>query len=145
DLRFNLSHSQNLALYAFALDREVGVDVEAMRPLDDAAEIARRYFSQAENAAFERIVPAQRLEAFFNCWTRKEAFLKATGEGLNRPLDSFDVTLTPGEAAQLSIAGQTTEGGGWSLYDLNPAPGFRAAVAAAGQGWVVKCWRWRWD
>jgi 4'-phosphopantetheinyl transferase len=142
-LRFNLSHSQNLALYAFALDREVGVDVEAIRPLDDVEGIARRYFSRAENAALERIVPVQRSEAFFNCWTRKEAFLKATGEGLDRPLDSFDVSLAPGEPARLLATGEPT--GAWSLHDLAPAPGFRAAVAAAGEDWTIHCWRWTWS
>jgi 4'-phosphopantetheinyl transferase len=142
-LRFNLSHSQNLALFAFARDREVGIDVEAIRPMPDAAGIARRYFSPRENAEFKKIVPELKLEAFFNCWTRKEAFVKATGEGLERRLDSFDVSLAPGEPARLLATGEPT--GAWSLHDLAPAPGFRAAVAAAGEDWTIHCWRWTWS
>jgi 4'-phosphopantetheinyl transferase len=132
-LRFNLAHSHELALYAFSRGRELGVDLERIRPLRDAAAIAERYFSAEENAVLRSLPEIQRHEAFFRCWTRKEAYLKALGDGLARPLDSFDVTLAPGEPARLlRVQGAPDEAARWSLLHLDPAPGFVGALAAEG-------------
>jgi len=131
DLRFNVSHSEDLAVYAFALGREVGVDVEALRPMADSADIARSAFSAAEHRAFLALSPAERTEGFFNCWTRKEAFIKALGEGLSHPLDTFDVTLEPDQPARILRVGETEgERCGWDLHTFSPRPGFVGAVVS---------------
>jgi 4'-phosphopantetheinyl transferase len=129
DLRFNVSHCENLAVYAFASGREIGVDVEAVRAIPDADDIAARFFSRRETAAYLALMPRDRPLGFFNCWTRKEAFIKAIGEGLSHPLDRFDVTLTPVEPARiLRVADKPGERCGWALHSFSPAPGFVAAV-----------------
>jgi 4'-phosphopantetheinyl transferase len=131
DLRFNVSHCDDLAVYAFAWGREVGIDVEAVRPLCDAADIAARFFSRRESEAYHALEPGDRPLGFFNCWTRKEAFIKALGEGLSHPLERFDVSLAPGEPARLlSVADTPGEACGWQLRSFCPAPGFVAAVVA---------------
>jgi 4'-phosphopantetheinyl transferase len=127
-IEFNLSHSGDLAVYAFS-DYAIGVDVEAVAPDRDLDALAARCFSRVENETYEALAPAARPLAFFNCWTRKEAFVKAVGDGLSMSLDAFDVTLAPGEPARLlrvgSIAGDES---GWSLQSFAPAPGYVAAV-----------------
>jgi 4'-phosphopantetheinyl transferase len=128
-LRFNLSHSQGLALYAVACGRELGVDIEALRPLADAENIARRFFSASESAALRRLPEPQRIAGFFNCWTRKEAWLKAVGDGLSRPLSDVDVSLVPGEPARILRVQDDPEGAGrWSLYAFEPFPGSVGAL-----------------
>lgn len=128
-LRFNVSHAQDLALYAITYGREVGVDVEAVRALSDADDIAARFFSRHENEAYRALELRDRPRGFFNCWTRKEAFIKAIGEGLSHPLDRFDVTLAPGEQARiLRVAEAPGETCGWALRSFSPAPGFVAAL-----------------
>ena len=129
DLRFNVSHSEDLAVYAFVRGREIGIDVEAVRRLRDADGIAARFFSRRENAAYIALEPRDRPQGFFNCWTRKEAFVKALGEGLSHPLDTFDVSLAPCEPARiLRVEGTTVENCGWTMHGLAPRPGFIAAV-----------------
>ena len=146
-LQFNLAHSHELALYAFTRDREIGVDLEYVRPMPDAEEIAARFFSTRENAVFRVLPKSQKLEAFYNCWTRKEAYLKAIGDGLARPLDQFDVSLAPGDPAMLlHVEGDPLETARWSLQALTPAVGYVAAVAVEGRGWRLACWQWlEWD
>jgi 4'-phosphopantetheinyl transferase len=141
-LNFNLSHSQDLVLFAFARQLVIGVDVEWTRPLEDAPSIARGCFSTAEIAALNRVDLSDRTEAFYNCWTRKEAFVKATGEGLQRPLDSFDVSLIPGEPARL-LACTDGDVAAWSLHNLKPAAGFVGAVAAPAEHLTLRCWQWQ--
>jgi len=132
-LKFNLSHSEDLAVYAFTSCGEVGVDVEAIRPLPDADDIATRFFSRGENAAYLALPPRHRPLGFFNCWTRKEAFIKALGDGLYYPLDAFDVTLAPGAPARILRVGSTPGRlCGWDLESFSPAAGFVAAVVAQG-------------
>src|SRR5207237_5593023 len=97
DVQFNLAHSDGLALLAVARGREVGLDLERVRPEVAGEEIAERYYSPAEVAAFRALPPSERERAFFACWTRKEAYLKALGRGLTVPLEGFEVTLAPGE------------------------------------------------
>jgi 4'-phosphopantetheinyl transferase len=140
-LNFSLSYSQNLGLFAFKRNHVIGVDVEWTRPLGDANTIASRFFSAAENKALHAVSPAQRMEAFYNCWTRKEAFIKATGEGLQRSLDTFDVALIPGEPVRLLHCADCNPSD-WSLLDLRPANGYIGAVAAPGSRWRVRRWQW---
>jgi 4'-phosphopantetheinyl transferase len=142
-LRFNVSHSGGLALLAFAWGRELGVDIEWERPVPEAESIARSHFSPHERAALSRLAPAERSRAFFRCWTRKEAFIKATGDGLSLPLDVFDVTLAPGEPARLlRVRGDEKEAGRWWMEDLEPAPGFAGALAVKGRPSRLACWIW---
>jgi 4'-phosphopantetheinyl transferase len=127
-LRFNVSHSEDLAAYAFADRREVGIDIEAVRPVEDAERIVRRFFSRSERNDFLSLPAVERCFAFFRCWTRKEAFIKAIGEGLSYPLAAFDVSLKPGEAARLlRVGGSSGERCGWTLGAFDPAPGFAGA------------------
>ncbi|MCP4427903.1 MAG: 4'-phosphopantetheinyl transferase superfamily protein, partial [Chloroflexi bacterium] len=141
--QFNVTHSQGVALYAFCWGSPVGVDVEKIRPLPDAKQIAARFFSASENERFQALSAEQQDEGFFNCWTRKEAFIKAVGEGLSYPLDQFDATLTPGEPARLRrIRGSWEEAARWSLYSFMPAPRFVGATAVPGRNWRLACWRW---
>ena len=137
-VNFNLSHSHGLAVYAFALGREVGVDVELVRPEFIGDDIAERYFSPRELTKLRSLPQALRAEGFFNCWTRKEAYVKARGEGLQIPLHGFDVSLTPGEPDEL----QSPDRSHWALRSFKPAPGFVAAVVAAGKEWKLCKWEW---
>jgi 4'-phosphopantetheinyl transferase len=141
---FNVSHSDGLALYAVARGREIGVDVERLRPLPGAERIAERFFSIPEQAALQALPAERKLEAFYTCWTRKEAYIKARGDGLGHPLDQFAVSIAPGEPARLSPAG---DGDGreiarWSLEGLPPAPGYVAALAGRGRGWRLASRQW---
>jgi 4'-phosphopantetheinyl transferase len=138
-LRFNLAHSHELALVALCEGRELGVDVEHVRPLADAMRIAERFFSTREREALAGLPPEAQREAFFRCWTRKEAYLKALGDGLARPLDGFDVSLARGEpAALLGVAADPAEAARWGLAHLEPAPGYVGALAVEGSGWSLR-------
>ena len=142
-INFNLSHSGNLALLACSQDREVGVDLEQLRPMPDAPNIAKRFFSKNENETFLKVPPDKRVEAFFNCWTRKEAYIKAIGEGLSHPLDTFDVSLKPGEAPKLlAVRDNPAEIERWRLLAFKPAPGYVGALISEGQDWQPKFWQW---
>ena len=128
-LRFNVSHSEDVAVYAFSRGREIGVDVEAVRELRDADDIAARFFSRRENEAYRALDPRDKPLGFFNCWTRKEAFIKALGDGLYHPLDRFDVSLAPGEPARiLRVDDAPGEDCGWHMEAFSPASEFVAAV-----------------
>lgn len=143
-LRFNLSHSHELALYGVTYDRELGIDIEFMRHLDDAESIATHFFSAREQEALRRLPAHLKHQGFYNCWTRKEAYIKAIGEGLFQPLDKFDVSLTPGEPAQLlAVPGKPDEVKRWSFLVLQPPTGYAAALAVEGSGWQVKRWQWK--
>jgi 4'-phosphopantetheinyl transferase len=139
-VHFNLSDSGEVVVYAFLRGQEVGVDVEQLRPLADGDRISERFFSAEENAVMQMVPAENKVRAFFNCWTRKEAFLKAGGEGLSRPLDSFAVSLAPGEpAALLRVQGDAQEAARWAIHHLEPWPGYVAAVAVLGHGWQLDC------
>ena len=138
DVRFNLSHSHGLALYAFALHREVGIDVEMIRPEFATEDSVERYFSAREREGLRAISGELRTEAFFVCWTRKEAYIKARGEGLYIPLDTFDVTLTPNQAAVLS----STDSDRWELRSIHPAPGFAGALVVEAPVSRLQFWEW---
>jgi len=142
-LRFNLSHSGGLALYALASNREVGVDVERIRTDLAYAQIAAHTFSALENALLSSLPADVQPTAFFNCWTRKEAYVKAHGAGLSLPLDQFAVSLAPGEPARLiHTAGAPQEAARWSLRALAPGQDYVGALAVEGQDWRLKCWHW---
>jgi 4'-phosphopantetheinyl transferase len=142
-LYFNLAHSHELALCALSRDGPIGIDLEYALPLPDADQVAARFFSAAEQSAYRDLPPEQRQEAFYLCWTRKEAYIKATGEGLARSLSDFDVSLTPGEPARLlRVAGDPLEAARWSLATLWPAPSYVAALAVPGHGWRLTCWQY---
>lgn len=142
-LRFNLSHSHGLALYAVTHGREIGIDLERIRPEVTEQQTAERFFSPQEVAVLNTLPANIRTEAFFNCWTRKEAYIKARGEGLSAPLDNFEVSLAPGEvAALLSFKGDPQETSRWSLQELYPGPGYVAAIAVEGSHRRLKCWQW---
>ena len=142
ELRFNIAHSHELALYAFTRGREIGVDLEYLRNLPDAEQIAANFFSARENATLQALSTSQRQQAFFNCWTRKEAYIKAIGKGLSQPLDQFEVSLAPkAPASLLNVAGAPEEASRWSLKALTPAPGYAAALAVEGHRWRPTFWQ----
>ncbi len=141
---FNMSHSHQLALYAVTRGRKIGVDLENIRTDFACEEIAERFFAPAEKTRLRAIVPEMKHEAFFNGWTRKEAYIKARGQGLAFPLHQFEVSLTPGEpAALLDVAGDFFETSRWTLRELEPGPDYAAALAVEGRDWQLKCWQWR--
>ncbi|HXT39247.1 MAG TPA: 4'-phosphopantetheinyl transferase superfamily protein, partial [Candidatus Angelobacter sp.] len=141
-IHFNLSHSDGLALFAFARSHALGVDVERVRPIPEMDQVTARFFSARENAMLNALPAEQRIEAFFNCWTRKEAYLKATGEGIADALPRIEVTLAPGEPVQLlNVGGDLQAASHWSLRPLLPATGFVGAVAARARGLKPVCWR----
>lgn len=121
-LEFNLSHSGAIALIAIAPDARVGVDVEIMRPLSDCLAIARGHFASDEVAALAGLPPDRRMEAFFACWTRKEAFVKALGLGLSMALDRFSVSIPPSPSCLVSIDGEAEAARAWRLEPLEPGP-----------------------
>ena len=130
-VQFNLSHSENLAAYVVSFDVEVGVDIEVIRPIRDALSIARRFFAPAEFAELQALPQSEQSEAFFACWTRKEAFIKATGDGLSRRLDQFAVSLKRGVKPQLvRLEENEGEASLWTIHDIRPFQDAIAAVAA---------------
>jgi len=132
NVRFNVSHCDDVAVYAFSSGREIGIDIEAIRAIDGADDIPARCFSPRENAAYRALDPRDRPLGFVNCWTRKEAFLKALGDGLSYPLDRFDVSLAPGEPARILRVDNTPgDRCGWRMESFSPAPGFVAAAVVS--------------
>ena len=141
-LQFNLGHSNDIALYAFTRCRAIGVDIEYLRALPDTDQIIARFFTADEIATLNALPVSQRRQAFFNCWTRKEAYIKAIGKGLSQPLDQFEVSLAPGEPARLlNVEGAPKEASRWSLNAWTPAPGYVAALAVKGHNWQPTFWQ----
>ena len=140
-ITFNVSHSGGSALLAFSQRREIGVDVEQVRRDFDVEAIARRFFSVHEQGQLAALPNEEKFESFFRCWTRKEAFIKATGEGLSLPLHQFDVSVAPGNSdALLSTRSDHSEAALWSLREIPVAPGYVAALCARGRDWRLKDW-----
>lgn len=138
-LHFNLAHSEGLALYALAWGREVGVDLERLRPLPDAAALAAKFFAPEEQAALQALPPAARHEGFFRIWARKEAFVKARGEGIAAGLSRFAVSCDPQSGGLLYVAGEPQAAARWRIVELDLAaftPAYLAALAAPGD-WQV--------
>jgi 4'-phosphopantetheinyl transferase len=142
-LEFNLSHSGDFALVAITREHKVGVDVERIRQGISSQVIARQYFSKSEVAELQRLPPEQREAAFFTCWTRKEAYIKAQGLGLSLPLESFDVSLTPNEVAILrATRPDPQEAARWTLLSLEVDPRHASAVAVEGKDLQFRLWDW---
>jgi 4'-phosphopantetheinyl transferase len=137
-IRFSVSHSQGLALYAFADGRELGIDLEMIQPDFGSEKVAERFFSHRELTELSTLPAELRAEGFFACWTRKEAYVKARGDGLQIPLDSFDVALTPGCPAEL----RSSDNARWSVHSVQPAPRFIAAVVGEGRSWRLRHFEW---
>ena len=133
-LQFNLSHSGDRGLVGWANGRRLGVDIEVWRPLGDEAALVRRFFSPAENAAYEALAPTERTRGFFECWTRKEAYIKAVGRGLGLPLDSFDVSFGADVApALLRPSALASDGNRFSLAVPTTRSGMSIAVFLEGE------------
>lgn len=143
-LRFNLSHSQEYALIGLTLGREIGVDIEYQRQLDDIHLIAGHFFAPSERAMLARLPEGEKQTAFYTCWARKEAFIKAIGMGLSLPLVDFAVTLAPDEPPRLLFyhadpwATQR-----WQMAPLPPLHNYSLALVVDGSLTQVRCWRWQ--
>lgn len=143
ELFFNLSNSEELALVGFTLRGEIGVDVEHLRPMPDGEQIAERFFSVPERDVLRAVPGPLKDLAFFNCWTRKEAYIKAVGDGLSMALDRFDVTLAPGDPARmLRLDGDPERGAQWYMEHLEPKDGYVGAVALVGRDFRLVCREW---
>jgi 4'-phosphopantetheinyl transferase len=138
-LRFNISHAGGLAVLAFARGREIGIDLEPVPATFPGEEIAMRYFSPRELAELRALPPAERAEGFSLCWTGKEAYAKARGLGLQIRLDSFSVSLTPGQPGTL----HSEDSDHWTLHSFQPSPNFVAAVVSEGTKCALRYWDWR--
>jgi 4'-phosphopantetheinyl transferase len=142
-LRFNLTHSHGLALLAVSHGREIGVDLELIRDNLEGEQLAERFFSPREVAVLRSLSVELRREAFFHCWTRKEAYIKAIGKGLSLALDQFDVSLHPDEpAALLATHHDPHEARRWSMHRLAPGEGYVGALVIEGHSWRMWCGHW---
>jgi len=140
-ITFNISHSGGIALYAFARRREIGVDVEQVRRDFDAESIAHRFFSASEQKQLAALPKSEKVEAFFRCWTRKEAYIKAIGEGLSLPLSQFDVSLEALETnALLATRPDPAEAERWTIREVSGGAGYSAALCVRGQDWRLAHW-----
>ena len=137
-LRFNLAHAGDLALYAFTLRREIGIDIELIDAKFASETIARQFFSPKEVAALLKFPTDRRPHAFFDCWTRKEAFIKAQGMGLSLPLDQFEVSIEHDQPALLHTAWDAAEASRWALVNVDAAPGYAAALAVPAGEYSLK-------
>ena len=141
DVEFNLAHSDELGLLAVTRGTVVGVDVERIRPMPDGLDIAKRFFSAREVADFEPVVAEARDRAFFNLWTRKEAWLKATGDGIAESLSKVEFTFREGETVRvIAIGGDVNAAKQWSLFALEPTTGYTGALAIPAQNVRLSCW-----
>lgn len=138
-LQFNLAHSEEVALYAMTCDRQIGVDVEFIRPLTQAQKLAERCLSTQERNGLQTSNHPEKL--FFDYWTCKEAYLKAIGSGLSKPMSQIEIALTAETAQLLSVEGDQAEGDRWSLQLLKPATDYVAALAVEGHDWQLSCWQ----
>jgi 4'-phosphopantetheinyl transferase len=142
-LQFNLSHSGKLAVYAITYRRRIGIDLEQIDIPFDYEALAARFFTARERAFLHAAPAGTGPERFMSCWTRKEAYLKAIGEGFSFPIDQVDVSRTLGQPlAELAVAGNLAGGADWSVRELVPAPGYLAALVVEGDRWRLQCWQW---
>jgi 4'-phosphopantetheinyl transferase len=136
-LHFNLSHSHRLAQFAFCADEELGIDLEWLHEIRSADQIVRRMFGPEEVEDWFSLPAEQRRRGFFDCWTRKEAFVKALGRGLEVPLDTFRVAFRPGERPAVRWR-KDRQREQWSMFDVSPADDYAAALAIRGRDWRVR-------
>lgn len=141
-IRFNLSHSEGMALYAFSMGEDVGVDIEYVRELAEMEQIVEHVAGDSECIRFHTLPASRKGEAFFTRWTRNEAFAKARGEGLPSVLEQGGVMV----AGELPLASSSVvydaQLAPWSMWDVQPAEGFAGAVVGAGRGWHLRLWQW---
>ena len=143
EIYFNLSHAGQLVLYAFSWGRQVGIDVECIRPMEEMDLVAERIFSPGEYDRFRKISEEDKLRAFYNCWTRKEAFIKAIGEGLSFPLSQFEVSFVPNDLAELvSVQGSREKASLWTMHDLKTRDGYAAALVVDGKDHSLSHKQW---
>jgi 4'-phosphopantetheinyl transferase len=143
DVTFSLSHSHEIALCAVGCCREIGVDIERIRPVIAASQIAARYFSESENADWQSLPPDKSLQGFAETWTRKEAYAKTQGQGISRRWQETTIHPQPDRpAGWFAVADSPANSLGYQLCSLHPGPGYAAAVAAEGQSWRLACWQW---
>jgi 4'-phosphopantetheinyl transferase len=141
-LQFNVSHSHGMALYAVAQSGQVGIDLEYMRTNFKWRQIVEQYFSTQELKALNQLPKSQQCRAFFDGWTRKEAYIKAKGQGLSIPLNQFDVSLSPVEpAALLHTQWDFDEAAQWTLYALDPGEEYAGAIAIQGRDFQLRYWQ----
>jgi 4'-phosphopantetheinyl transferase len=131
-LAFNVSHSEEAALIAVGARGDIGVDIEAVRGVADRDDLASRMFSARESAALRALAEEHRDAAFFACWTRKEAYVKAVGDGLTIPLDRFTVTFLPGHAPSLTVHDVRAAERDWVVHGLPDIDGYAAALVTDG-------------
>ncbi len=137
-IQFNLSHSHGHGVIAVSKGRELGIDIEMMRPMENMDAIANRFFAVGEHSTYLAQPEALRPLAFFRVWTRKEAYLKATGTGISVPLDSFEVTVDPGDPPAIRhVADQPDEAARWSMREFWPQADALVSLAVEGQGWAT--------
>lgn len=142
-LHFSLSHSDNIALYAFTRHCEIGVDIEHLSEVSEKEMIAKRFFSRKEYDSLRSLPEEQKRESFIRGWTCKEAFIKALGEGLSHELDDFEVSMIPGEPAKLmKVKGDSEEASRWTIQYLKPDPEYVGAFAVKSRKFETKLWRW---
>jgi 4'-phosphopantetheinyl transferase len=137
DVEFNLSHSHEMALLAVCHKREVGVDIEYVKEYFEFQEVAERFFSAREVAAMRGLPVSLQRQAFFKCWTSKEAFLKAKGTGLSGALDEVEIALTAAEQVHI-----TADVPGWSLSELDPIDGYEGAIVVGGAPVLIQYYHW---
>lgn len=131
NIKFNLSHSKNYIVLAFTKNIELGIDVEYAKNNLEILQVAESFFSKQEIKALKSVQSIYRLSAFYNCWTRKEAFIKATGDGLSFPLNQFTVSLESSESAELiETLWDNKEKDLWSLETFTPQKDYIGAVAS---------------
>lgn len=140
-VRFNMAHSGGYACYAFGIERELGIDLEQHRSMPDLESIAERFFSAQEFQDLLSLPENERLQAFFDCWTRKESFIKAVGDGLFMPLDSFRVTVRPGEPAELLAMPDEQKNSHWTLQELPAPEGYSSALTVERAPTRLRCFR----
>lgn len=141
-IKFNVSHSGGVSLLAFTRGREIGVDVEQIRRDFDLEAIARRFFSEHERRQMFALPTEERFEAFYRCWTRKESYIKATGDGLSLPLHQFDVSIASGDCdALIATRPDAAEAAKWSMREIPAGPGYAAALCVRGREWKLKSWQ----
>ncbi len=141
EIYFNVSHSEELALYAIALHRQVGIDVEFQRPISDAEKLAQRFFSASEFAELSALPAEERQVAFFRYWTCKEAYLKALGTGLSQSLQTTNISLLADKPVLLRTSSAITDSD-WFLEELTPAFNYAAALVVEGSQCLIGYWHW---
>lgn len=144
-IRFNVSHAGDMVLIGICCGREIGVDVERIRPFERAEQIVERYFSTLERSAFRSLPEHLRDKAFFTCWTRKEAYIKAVGKGMSLPLNKFSISFLPDTPPRL-LEAPPDDGGNrdWSMQEITVNPGYAAAAVVEGMNVVFIDKEWAW-